>query len=183
MSQKTAFIIAATITTFLFVLAGGFMASFAAPAAASQQPVAASVSATSVDVQVLQQREQQYQQLLAEANRRLAQAYAQNTAVPVVTATAAPQVASQPVYPISPNQAAVIALNAAPGSNLQQIPGLVDLQGTVAYQVMLDNGQVYVDANTGQILFNSTAAPLQTGRGHGDDGGTFGNEGSDGDGN
>ena len=61
---------------------------------------------------------------------------------------------------LSANQAARIALNAAPNAALTHAPELVNLQGTVAYQVSLNSGIVYVDANNGAVLFNSTIANI-----------------------
>ncbi len=55
---------------------------------------------------------------------------------------------------LTPGQAAVIATNAAPNSVLVRAPELVNYQGTVAYEVGLNQGYVYVDANTGRVLFN-----------------------------
>jgi len=41
-------------------------------------------------------------------------------------------------------------------------PELVSFQGTVAYEVHLDRGLVYVDATTGNVLYNGVPAQ-QTG--------------------
>jgi uncharacterized membrane protein YkoI len=58
-------------------------------------------------------------------------------------------------YPVSWGQAANIALGTVPGSSLLQQPRLVNVNGTVAYEVPLDQGMVYVNATGGQVLFNS----------------------------
>ncbi|MBI5030231.1 MAG: PepSY domain-containing protein [Chloroflexi bacterium] len=55
-------------------------------------------------------------------------------------------------------QAGQIGLAAVPNSKLTAVPELVDLQGTVAYQVTLNSAIVYIDANTGRVLYNSTNA-------------------------
>lgn len=65
---------------------------------------------------------------------------------------------------VLPGQAAVIAMNAAPNAELIRAPELVNFQGTVAYQVALNQGDVYVDANSGQVLLNNAAA-VQIGAG------------------
>jgi hypothetical protein len=57
-------------------------------------------------------------------------------------------------YAISADDAANIALSNAPGASLVQQPRLVNMNGTVAYEVALDRGFVYVDASSGQVLFN-----------------------------
>ena|SRR5437016_1878899 len=59
-------------------------------------------------------------------------------------------------YPVSPDQAARIALNSAPGASLLQQPRLVNLRGAAAYEVPLDMGYVYVHASSGQVLYNGT---------------------------
>jgi hypothetical protein len=38
---------------------------------------------------------------------------------------------------------------------------LVDFQGTIAYEVRLNWGNVYVAANSGQILYNGATPPAQ----------------------
>ncbi len=59
---------------------------------------------------------------------------------------------------ISATTAGQIAQQAVPGATLNGTPTLVNLQGTVAYQVQLDRGVVYVNATTGQILYNQATA-------------------------
>jgi len=84
----------------------------------------------------------------------------QPTAVPAPTAPPAP------AYAVSPDMAATIAMNAAPGASLTRQPELVDFQGTVAYEVTLDRGVVYVAANNGQVLYNGAVVTAASG-GHG----------------
>src|SRR5205807_9575020 len=57
-------------------------------------------------------------------------------------------------YPISSDDAAGIALSSIPGSSLLQQPRLVNFSGTVAYEVPLNVGNVYVDATSGQVVYN-----------------------------
>lgn len=64
-------------------------------------------------------------------------------------------------YPVSADEAASIALSNAPGAALAQEPRLVNINGTIAYEVALDRGYVYVDANSGQVLYNSAAGTNQ----------------------
>jgi uncharacterized membrane protein YkoI len=64
-------------------------------------------------------------------------------------------------YPISAEQAGSIALSNAPGASLLQEPQLVNLQGTSAYEVLLDRGQVFVDATSGQVLYDGTTSGRQ----------------------
>jgi uncharacterized membrane protein YkoI len=90
----------------------------------------------------------------------------QPTAAPEPTPVPAPTAPPAPTYAISSDMAATIALNAVPGATLTQQPELVDFQGTVAYEVVLDRGNVYVDASSGQILYNGAATTASSG-GHG----------------
>jgi hypothetical protein len=64
-----------------------------------------------------------------------------------------------PAYPVSAEDAANIALTSAPGAALAQDPRLVNVNGTLAYEVVLDRGVVYVDATSGQVLYNSATGP------------------------
>jgi uncharacterized membrane protein YkoI len=80
------------------------------------------------------------------------------------TATPAP-VPPAPAYAISADAASRLALSAAPGATLSRAPELVSFQGVVAYEVLLDRGAVYVDANSGQILYNGAAIAVASGGG------------------
>jgi len=67
---------------------------------------------------------------------------------------------------LTPSQAAVIATGAVPNAVLVRAPELVNFQGTVAYEVGLNQANVYVDANTGKVLFNGASVNAATsGRG------------------
>ncbi|NJP05005.1 MAG: hypothetical protein HC837_04940 [Chloroflexaceae bacterium] len=63
---------------------------------------------------------------------------------------------------ISAERAALIALDAAVGSRLMQDPELVNFAGTVAYEVNLDQGMVYVHAQAGAILENQSNSSAAT---------------------
>lgn len=70
-------------------------------------------------------------------------------------------------YPVSADDAATIALNNTPGASLVQQPRLVNVNGTIAYEVPLDKGNVYVDATSGQVLYNAASGGQgQFGRRH-----------------
>jgi hypothetical protein len=61
-------------------------------------------------------------------------------------------------YAISSADAANIALSSVPGSSLMQQPRLVNFNGgTVAYEVQLNAGYVYVDAQSGQVIYNQAS--------------------------
>lgn len=61
---------------------------------------------------------------------------------------------STTTYPVNADQATSIALSSVPGATLIQQPRLVSFQGTVAYEVALNTGFVYIDAQTGQVIYN-----------------------------
>ncbi len=130
-------------------------------------------------IAVLTEREAQYRALLEEANRRLEEANqqlakleqqleavqaTQSAPAPVANAsqsqaTQRPRV--QPAQPqpviqaaLTPQRALEIALITAPGTVAQRMPELVDFQGVVAYEVLLNAGTMYIDANSGAILYN-----------------------------
>ncbi len=78
-------------------------------------------------------------------------------------ATAVPSTATQDVAAaLTPQQALQIALASVPNATAMRLPELVDLQGALAYEVVLDKGVVYVDASTGAVLYDGmtqSAAP------------------------
>lgn len=155
MSQRTVILIAAGLTAFLLVVGGAIAGQLVNPTAtlaAPEEPVPGSVvspgeAQTSPDVQGWMEREAAYQELIREANQKLEEAYAQQEA-------AAATVPAEATYAISAEQAAEIALQAVPWAKLLGPAELVDFQGVVAYEVALNVGMVYVDANTGDILYN-----------------------------
>jgi uncharacterized membrane protein YkoI len=116
----------------------------------------------------------QQQKLLAD---HLKQARQQPPAPIAQPRPALPQ--PEPTYAISPETAAAIALGAAPGTTLSRVPELVSFQGMVAYDVLLDRGTVYVDATSGQILYNGAAVAVASGGGGGHEDGEHEGGGDD----
>ena len=123
---------------------------------------------------LLQEREQAYRQLIAEANTRLQQAYQQIQELSAQIQGSSAQIqepsaqqaeaSGAPAMPqarVSPAQAIWIAMNVVPGSALMKEPELVLFQGVLAYEVVLDQGTLYIDANTGQILYNGIPPVIQ----------------------
>ncbi len=109
------------------------------------------------------------------------------------TAAVAPQAQAAPVIPaasgnqaqasdpstqvaLSSQQAAQVAMNLVPGASLTRTPELVNYNGTVAYEVILNQGTLYVDANSGQVL-NAPAQPSNGSGRFGRDGGREQHEG------
>jgi uncharacterized membrane protein YkoI len=198
MNQRSALLIAAALTAFLLVLAGGLasrLSTTTTEAAATAVPTEAlqPTQVVTLDPTVealIKEREAAYQQALTDANNRLNQANAQiaqanaqiNTleqsrqqianqasqaqaasvavAAPATAPAGAPKATAAPAYAISATKARDIALGvAAPGAALLKAPELVNYQGTPAYEVSLDKGLVYVDAQSGKVLLNGAAAP------------------------
>jgi uncharacterized membrane protein YkoI len=149
MSQKTMIALAASLTAFVLVIAGGVFARLSGAGAASE-PVAA-VSPAVGDL--WNQREAAYQSLIDQANQRLLAAEPSPTASTVSAAADSDQALA--AY-LSPAEAATLALIAAPGAGLTAQPELVAFQGIPAYEVSTTFGMVYVDATTGSVLYNGT---------------------------
>lgn len=82
-----------------------------------------------------------------------------------VQARPAPIEPPAPAYAISPDAAGAIALGSAPGSTLTRTPELVSFQRIAAYEVLLDRGAMYVDANSGQILYSGATVAVASGGG------------------
>lgn len=193
MKQRNAILIAAVVTAFLLVTAGGVLArvtqastdvttSASADAATSVVAEATATLDPQVEALVLA-REAQYREQLQAANARLQAAYAQQQALAdqLAQSQAQAQPAAQPEaqaavqsagYAVTPEQALLVALGAAPGNAPVSNPELVSFQGIAAYEVGLSGGLIYVDASTGAVLYNGVAAAVvsapQTG-GYSDD--------------
>lgn len=166
MNQKYILVLAAGITAFVLVIGGAIIGQAA-------QPDQVTLTPDAVEIQNLYaQREAEYQARLEEANAALSAAYAQQeTAVQSGNQVQSPAAASVPAT-ISPQDALLVAATLVPRAQLLSSPELVNYQGTVAYEVILDAGVIYVDANTGAVLYNGTAQPqnsVQTRSFHDDD--------------
>ena len=74
-----------------------------------------------------------------------------------VLSVANPVTQSQSTQPsslatLSAAQATALAKQGAPDATLQATPELINYNGTVAYEVLLDSGATYIDANLGAVL-------------------------------
>jgi uncharacterized membrane protein YkoI len=173
MNQRTAFLIAACLTAFVLVIGGAVAGRISQANEASAAQAVNAVTIAEMDAspesQVFMEREAAYQDLIQDANERLNKMYSQTYGnAPDASVKQfnehyhliyAQDPANAPAYAFSLLQAAQIALQAAPGAVLLQPPELVDFQGIVAYEVILDIGTVYIDANTGEILYNGISVP------------------------
>lgn len=63
-----------------------------------------------------------------------------------------PSTNPSPLAALTATQATALARKDAPNSVLQGSPELVNYNGTVAYEVLLDSGATYIDASLGTVL-------------------------------
>jgi uncharacterized membrane protein YkoI len=169
MNQRNALLISAVLTAFVLVVLGGLAAIVLQPSALAAPETSAAPAAAPPAQTLDPNREAAYQQALAdaqaqlvEANRRLEQANAELAATTIPPSPPPPvptDPPAAPTYAISADVAGQIALLVAPGATLQAVPDLVLYEGTAAYEVVLDQGRVYVDATAGRVLYNSARAP------------------------
>lgn len=168
MINRTGLLIATGLTA--FVLVGfGFATVPSRSAAADQTP--------SVSQPLSPEREAVYQQTLAEATVKLEQANAQIAAANVrlsqpnqSAAPASPASPDAPAYAITAGQAEAAALQAYPHATLTRTSEVVDYQGTLAHEVTLDRGTLYIDAQTGELLYDGVVAQQpQRGEPHAED--------------
>ena len=66
--------------------------------------------------------------------------------------TQSPFANPSPLAALTATQATALAQQDAPNSVLQGSPELVNNNGTVAYEVLLDSGATYIDASVGTVL-------------------------------
>jgi hypothetical protein len=151
MHQKTALIIAAGATAFMLVSAGAIIrVASSQPRQVGAQAPSPTKAAPTPDVPTPQN--QQYQQLIREANARIEKLKDENARLREQVKQASASNAAA-VSQISAQDAAQTALNLAPGARLISMPQLVDFGGTPAFEVTLDAGTVYVDAASGQAIY------------------------------
>lgn len=180
MTQRTMLIIAAGLTAFVLVLVGGLANRLSSGTAMVPTATTASAPAQATEgtldptvEALIREREAAYQQALAEANSRLEQAnqqlaeMAQQT-VPaaeqaVTTAPAVAPAVAPVTYAVTPEQAQQLALERVPGATLIRTPEVVSYQGVAAYEVVLDQGTLYLDAQSAAVLADSTTTRAASG--------------------
>jgi uncharacterized membrane protein YkoI len=148
MKPKVTLIISAFLTAAILTVAGGIITQ----TGNAKMAIAAAATQTNLS-QATQDAE--YQALINQANQTINQANAEITGLQnqLQQQTSTPMAAN---YAILPDQAATIASNAT-GQVAQNTPGLVNYNGTTAYEVQFQNGNVYVDANSGTVLYNGVS--------------------------
>jgi hypothetical protein len=165
MKQKTVLIVSIALTAFILVTLGAVVNS--AFGRATSEPAAVnSLEDLPPEIQqTLQEREDAYNQLIEEANTQLQQVVSENQTLQAQldnqadTTFEASTVEQQTT--LSADEAQQIALdNVASSGVLDGDPELVDFEGAMAYEVPFKQGNVYVDAESGEVLFNGTIAQV-----------------------
>jgi uncharacterized membrane protein YkoI len=154
MKSKVVLFTSIFITVFFLLAAVGVASAMQSNSAATVQDTNANGTTGTVTQptdlpQGFAEREAAYQNLIAQANQRIETL---NNEV----ATLQQQKSPSSVQPaITADKAAQIAVDAAGGDEaLQKMPELVNYQGSEAFEVNLENGVVYVDAQSGKVIFN-----------------------------
>ena len=80
----------------------------------------------------------------------VANTISQSTDITPVTQSQSTQPSS--LAALSAAQATALAKQESPNSILQATPELINYNGTAAYEVLLDSGTTYIDANLGAVL-------------------------------
>ena len=166
--NRKALMISIGITAFVVVTVGGVIVSYAqSRSAASTDPPTVEDVLNDPSVQaVLQEREAAYQQMIEEANQRIAE-----------LSTPAEEMTAEE-YPVSADLAAGLARISLGGGTLLRQPELVSVNGRAAYELIFDRGRVYIDATSGAILYTSSGASnlansFNSNRDHDDEQGEF----------
>jgi uncharacterized membrane protein YkoI len=145
MKPKTTLLVSIALTAFVLVIVGSVVSSAAARGGNG--------STLGSDPQVQQavlEREAAYNQMLEEANSRIAELQAELD-------NRQDNGAGGAEVNVSPEEAAQIAGDVtASGATLLGDPDLVSFEGTTAYEVPYEEGNIYVAADTGEVLFNGT---------------------------
>jgi hypothetical protein len=138
MKSNTALTISAILTAFVLVVIGGVVVTaYAAGQNNNSQTLASAPQAASSDQQAsIAQASQQLQQV--DNNQQ-------------VTSPAAPQLPVDAVTALATARSVAVSAAVPKGA-----PQLVSFEGKTAYEVSFEQGMIYVDANTGQVLFNGT---------------------------
>jgi uncharacterized membrane protein YkoI len=157
MKKNRSLMISIFITAFLVVIGGGV----ATTVLANNQTTQGNKISAADAVKTYQAREAEWQALLEKANHDLDQANQQLTAMAGSSTGESTPESSSSQYPVSEEMAKSIAFQVAKDYPLSD-PELVNYNGTVAYEVKFKNGTIYVDATSGQILFNGLSVSQAT---------------------
>ncbi len=148
MIQKPALWISVGLTAFMVFTLTSLLQTVSAKGGGQTD---SSASGISPEVQaIISARETQYIDMINQANAQLIEAQQTQQGQSTASSNAAATV-------FSPDQAAQVADAAAlSGATRSGDPQLVNFEGTVAYEVPYDFGNIYVDATTRELIFNGT---------------------------
>ena len=152
MKPSKVMLVSVFITAAILIVVGGITS-----LAFARQPTGQ--AASTEDVQAVQQREEQYNQLIQQANQQLDQANAQLQALQskVEELQQGAEAPAQSAVGFSADQASEIARQVAGKGRISvATPELVSFEGKTAYEVVFNQGSIYVDAQNGAVLFNGT---------------------------
>jgi TolA-binding protein len=151
MKQKPALLISLFLTVFTLVMLSSVIAKAFGGSDTETAPVTSQEQfQPSGDVVEL---EKAYQDVIDQANQQILDLQSQ---VEALSAEDAEQAAGAEDF-LEAEDATNAALEVAiSGSELDGDPELVDFEGTIAYEVPFNTGKIYVDAQTGEVLFNGT---------------------------
>lgn len=150
MIQKPALWISIGLTAFMLFTVSSVLQNVSAANGTGLADTNASTNGLTPEIEALiAQRESQYIEMINQANAQLTQAQQALTVAPAGAEAAASQ--------FSPELATEVADDSAlSGATRTGEPALVNFEGTVAYEVPYDYGNIYVDATTGELIFNGT---------------------------
>lgn len=158
--MKTSRVLLASIflTAVILAVVSGFassvMAQKQAEAASAANAEAVPTEAAPAEVlAVYQEREAAYQQTIEQANQQLTALQSRLAQLENPQA----QAAAAPAAQVSAEQALKAAREAA-GIAMKEskAPELVSFEGKAAYEVVFEAGSIYIDAQSGNVLFNGT---------------------------
>jgi hypothetical protein len=189
MKQKLALFISAALTAFALVIVGGVITNVRGASKVQPTPVAteeAVVATPTLDASIqdaINQREQAYQDLIAQANARLAEAQQNELALKAQLEalqnanTAAAGAAAPTAANLAPEDAATIAAQYMGRVDLYSVETTI-LSGNTVYKVVFSSGDIVYLSLDGQIL-GVAPAPLAAGP-SGGSGGSSGHSGGGG---
>jgi uncharacterized membrane protein YkoI len=145
MKPKTTLLVSIALTAFILVIVGSVVSN-----AAARGGNGSTLGSDPQIQQAILEREATYNQMLEEANSRIADLQAELDNLQDAGAGGAE-------VNVSLEEAAQIAGDvAASGATSLGDPELVSFEGTVAYEAPYEEGNIYVAADTGEVLFNGT---------------------------
>jgi uncharacterized membrane protein YkoI len=175
MSRKLALLTTATLTTLVLITIAALVISLGSSAEEAQLVPADAVAAetSSLDLEVIKQREQEYGLRIEEANARLLELQNQNAVLLdreavyqqeilkanalLTQGTLSPQDIELVIFEdeaiISEDQAIRIAQQYMGGGDVREVE-IENEHGTLVYEIEIGHSEIYIDAYSGEILYS-----------------------------